>query len=89
MQPTGQTRLNEIRKCCRFNRAPCIVKKEQSESGLQAAIMESSVHVRNTVFAETLEIMAPDHLCSLLELEVGDCIIVEIDGDEAWWNRAD
>lgn len=64
----------------------CRVKQSASSCGVQSVILNSSVHASSTDFQDTLEIMAPYHLCSQFSLKPGDAVIVEIEGDDMWWN---
>lgn len=67
----------------------CRIKKSVDSTGVQGVVLETSVHKHSADFQDTFEIMAPYHMCTVFGVTAGDPVVVEIDGDEEWWNRPD
>lgn len=81
---------------CRYERTGevltfqrCRIKKSADSTGVQGVILDTSVHKHSPDFQDTLEIMAPYHMCTAFGVTSGDPVFIEINGDESWWNQPD
>lgn len=70
-----------------YNPAADTIKLQRCRiQGLRAVIMRQLNHERDGhPRRRCLELMSEHHLRSALQLQTGDLVKIEIDGDQAWW----